>query len=489
MEYPDDLLPATQVGLSEFNSLAQDMLDAGHTDDYVKLILGGRVWDEDKETRVFMNALQGCEPARLSNCTLTGDFDSLIGFSPRLPIAVPLSVFPVPNFKFTLKKPIHIEIPLKINGVSLILLVCLFFTLILYMQVVKKVAAHKIANICFATFGTRSQVRAFFPRVSSEDGPPKLSQEDLGCIYDDGILPAIEAVLPEQRAHWPPSYQAAMALSRDSNGHHHFGSIDIPPSSIAPFADALRHNLRGNQHLGVPFFQIELRGTKGMYSFPLTDLEERENTFNRMLDELTLTSERDHLDRWYVDVGMEVVCTDHVVQWVSNSHEGLLKHALPSASEAEVAALHAGSYFSLDSSGHLSDLAGFRCPPHSRGRSDQVVYINLYTTDKAVTYQLHRGAFSTHQPTSLYPGQMPKLLADVGVIAAMFAECGGSKGQTQDGTARLEIRVGMEKALVTLNTFSEDLLRRSAICVPTTTWWYVYILHLTQGSYVTNLWI
>ncbi|KAH9852012.1 hypothetical protein C2E23DRAFT_731862, partial [Lenzites betulinus] len=275
-----------------------------------------------------------------------------------------------------------------------------------------------------------------------------------------------------------------MALYRGSNGQYHFGSIDIPPDYLEEFADTFRANLRNSRRLGVPFFQIELRGTKGMYSFPFGNIEARQDALNRMLDQLNMASEHAHLDRWYVDVGMEVVRPYHVVQWLSGAHEQLLQHALSTLPASSITSLHEGSLFSRDTAAHLFDLSGFRCHPGARGRPSQVAHIQLYTTDKTVTYQLHHGAFSLHSTPSLYPGAITKLLSDIDIIAKMFTECAGANGQSQDGTARFEIRVGMAKAMSTLNTFPAELLRASAICIPNAIWWDFKFCRVAAINYV-----
>ncbi|OJT03953.1 hypothetical protein TRAPUB_5363 [Trametes pubescens] len=468
MEYPDEILPALQLSLSGLLARTRPLISQGHSDDFVELMLAGRLPVNGQEHRVFVNAAQGMEPASLPDCRLVGDFDSLIGFTTRLPITVPLSIYPVPSFKHTLKKSLHIDMEVTVNGEK------------------RSVAAHKIANVCFATFGVRSQVRAFFPRLLSTDESPLLTQEDLATIYDVGILPAIKNVAPDQSAHWPPSYQAAMALYRGPAGQLHMGTVDIPPATLSRFAVAFRQNMQTNLRLGKPMFQIELRGTKGMYSFPFSDAVARRDALDRMLDNVDLIAERNALKQWYVDVGVEIICPDHVVQWLSSGHWALLRHAMPSLSQAEITALLRGSNFAEDVSGHLFDLAGFRCTPGARGRHEQIHYINTYTTDKTVTYQLHRGAFSQHTTTSLYPGPITKLVSDVTTIADMFNECAGNGGHTQDGTARFEIRVRMENALATLLTFPPALLESTAICIPNSVWWDFKFCRTAAISYVVK---
>lgn len=311
-----------------------------------------------------------------------------------------------------------------------------------------------------------------FPKLRDTTGSVKLSQEDLADIYNKGILPAVVKVMPEGRSHWPPSYRAAMDLYRGPSRLHH-GSVDLPEHCLNDFAEALRTNLEDHPHLGEFWFMFELRGTKGMFSFPLNDPAARQDAFNRFVEPFDLECEKEYgnIHNWYCDVGVEISRPGHVVQWLAAAHRRLLAHALPTQTARLVEKVHTGSQFSLDLSGHLTDLAGFRASPGSRGHRDHVYHINVYTTDKAVTYQLHEGAFTPHRPIALYPKALPKLLKDIQTIAKMFAECGGAAGTTQDGTARFEVHVGLENALIALDSFPDELLTESAVCIPHPLWW------------------
>ncbi|KAI9069501.1 hypothetical protein FKP32DRAFT_1559596, partial [Trametes sanguinea] len=277
-----------------------------------------------------------------------------------------------------------------------------------------------------------------------------------------------------------------MDLYRDPRGRYHFGSVDIPNDTLEDFARVLHDNLEDHPRLGDFRFMIELRGTKGMFSFPFEDLEARRNMFNSMIEHLDLEAEKTdgNLDNWYCDVGMEVSRPHHVVQWLSAAHHRLLAHALPSRTEEQITRLKGGSNVSVDLSGHLFDFAGFRATPASQGRVDRVSYVNVYTTDKAVTYQLHKGAFSPHRGSQLFPGTLPRLLKDMDVIARTFSQCAGVNGATQDGTARYEVRVSIQNALVALKTFPEDLLRHSAVCVPSSVWWDFKFCRVAAMHYV-----
>ncbi|KAI9062336.1 hypothetical protein FKP32DRAFT_1574360, partial [Trametes sanguinea] len=255
--------------------------------------------------------------------------------------------------------------------------------------------------------------------------------------------------------------------------------MDIPEDLVPDFAALLRAKLEHHPRLSDSLFMIELRGTKGMFSFPFDDAEARQNAFNRLIEQIDMQVEgaHDNLPNWHCDVGVEVARPGHVLQWLSAAHQRLLAHALPSQPEAVIAKLVDGSKFSSDVSGHVFDFAGFRASPGSRGRLDRVVHVNVYTTDKSVTYQLHKGAFTAHRTTSLFPGTIGALRNDLNTIAEVFAECGGAKGQTQDGTARFEVRVAIQQSLTALTTFPDELLHHSVVCITNATWWYLIYLY------------
>ena len=99
------------------------MLTDGHTDDFTKLMLAGRVVEDEEERRVFLNALKGLPDTEQTTCKLTGDYDSLLGFTKHLNLVVPLTIWPVPSFKYTLWRSLHIpaisistgEVSLRVN--------------------------------------------------------------------------------------------------------------------------------------------------------------------------------------------------------------------------------------------------------------------------------------------------------------------------------------------------------------------------------------
>ena len=173
--------------------------------------------------------------------------------------------------------------------------------------------------------------------------------------------------------------------------------------------------------------------------------------------------------KWWVDVGLEIAKPGSVLQWLEAGHRGLVAACLPSLTEAQVNRIKRPSQrFQVDAAATLYDLAGFRFDTRSNGRLDQVKYMNVYTTDKTVTYQLHDGLFRRRGCEDLLPTKIERLLKDLGDISRTFGAC--AKEQ-QDGSARIELRVPLERTLHVLEDFPQQLVNTTLIEVPSQDWW------------------
>jgi hypothetical protein len=101
-----------------------------------------------------------------------------------------------------------------------------------------------------------------------------------------------------------------------------------------------------------------------------------------------------------------------------------------------------------------------------------VTYINIYTTDKSATYQLHKGLFKRRKPWHLFPNKIDTLLEDMEKMAETFRTCGGN--QTVDGlegNARLEVRVPLDLAEKTLVDIPDGLIQKSLVAFDCPTFW------------------
>ena len=136
----DELPPFEDVSLAQFNANATRILgereynrrlaDRALTEEqkmeiavehqydlcaYMKYVITGQ--DEVNDTTARIQVLRDALPGSWidDNVEITRDFDSLIGWSEDLPYEIPLDVFPVPNFRNTLTKSIHLKHPVVRN--------------------------------------------------------------------------------------------------------------------------------------------------------------------------------------------------------------------------------------------------------------------------------------------------------------------------------------------------------------------------------------
>lgn len=317
-----------------------------------------------------------------------------------------------------------------------------------------------------------------FPRLYQEGSLDRsISPFILTKIYDEGIRPAVQAICDARLSHWPPSYMAALSNAKDTHGRLHFGSLDLPPDLMVKFSHYLKQNLSRVPDLKDMYFMHEVRGTKGFTVHDPQDDEERWTSLQRELDFLDFNNVTP--TDWYIDVGLEVYLPDHVLQWLEDAHLRLLRFGLPKQAQNNLASLHRllddKRNFLSDPVAQFKEFAGFRCIPRSKGDDDSVVYLNVYTTDKEPTYQLHTGNFRYHHASELLPfAGGNKLLKDVTEMSTVFGQCMGNEERTpSEGCARFEIRVSLPETPAALATISNHLLRNSLVAIPVALWWSV----------------
>jgi hypothetical protein len=263
-----------------------------------------------------------------------------------------------------------------------------------------------------------------------------------------------------------------MRLSHTNRGELSFGTIDIPATQLSRFSEGFLNRLNAIPHFHGAFFGHELRGTKSAYPHDPANINEREDALEDVKRYL-----RDDIDEdeWLIDVGLELRQEHRVLQWLRTGHTALLQHALPSASFRRIEKLADAKYFHEDTVAQLRDLAGFRVAPRTTGNADQVVYINVYPTDKAATYQLHEGLFRRRKSADVLPKNIKKTLSDIDDISKTFLTCAD---KMQEGNVRFEIRVPLARANLVHFTLPQELINQSVVSFPVQTWWCVELLSL-----------
>lgn len=356
---------------------------------------------------------------------------------------------------------------------------------------------HSIPNIALGKVANRSVVRVFFPRLYSALQSRKIPTASLELIYNRCLLPTIRNLMRNQATHWPPNYQTALDTGRDHAGRLHFRSLDVPAHLMGDFS---RLYLRALEDLGDNFkdayFGHELRGWKAAtvhnLNFNPADEDGRlENdpaapspAHERVvaLEDLTRVLDMEAVNRnqWLIDIGLEFGVPGKVVTWRALGHEALIHFLLPDLDNPGTVISRSKTFY-VDPQMHLQDIAGFRWSPGSR--SNVFKYIQAYTTEKEISYQLHTGIFSRRKASELLSRrQSAKLTADVEQQSQIIHTCTGDDPEAnqmpQEGCARLEVRVSLADVDDVLTHFPPDLLNQTMVQIKARNWWSVILLFL-----------
>ncbi|KAF8317832.1 uncharacterized protein EI90DRAFT_3167791 [Cantharellus anzutake] len=182
------------------------------------------------------------------------------------------------------------------------------------------------------------------------------------------------------KSSWPPSYRTEMFQCSHSGGGLSFGSVLVASDDAALFGDeidACRHAAKAPSEPAEEFevwSEVELRKMAGGLD----------------LDEMMVTNDR--FNACYVDVGLEVSTTDNSVFWHMDAHHLILQEMFPTWNEAILHAhtrpLHKN--YKRDLVAQLTEISGFRYEVPVRQNQNGAQYLNVYHTDKALTYRLSR---------------------------------------------------------------------------------------------------
>jgi len=317
----------------------------------------------------------------------------------------------------------------------------------------------------------RHVTRIVFPRMYSTLADKKIPTSALRTLYDAGIRKAIEDIIPERLAHWPINYDSAFRAAQDRHGRLHHSTIDLAPDHLPEFARLLLDNIADQHDMQDAYFVHELRGLKGATNHDPSDPEARADAFERLMS--CLDPDACDLQDWDVDIALEIHIPNHVTHIAESAHFRLLHWLLPSIPDQRVDTLLASDKFVSDRCASLGDLAGFRCEPGSRGRDDQVSYLNVYCTEKSVIYQLHdNGLFRRRRCVELTPNSIDNLIKEVNDIGKAFSSASDEPSESGlAANARFEIRVPLATALARHTAFPDDLAHLSIIAIPAKTWW------------------
>jgi hypothetical protein len=357
---------------------------------------------------------------------------------------------------------------------------------------------HSIPNIALGKVANWSVIRVFFPRMYSVLESKKVPTADLESIYNRCLRPVVQRLMFNQATHWPPNYRTAMQTSQDRAGRLHFGSLDIPSHVLHDFCHSYLNSLEtlGNKFRDA-YFGHELRGWKAATVHNLEqeadEPQELGAAYERVvaLEDLTrvLRMEEINPEQWLIDVGLEFGVPGMVVTWRTLGHEALVRFLLPNLDNPGRVVSRSKKYY-VDPQMHLKDLAGFRWSPGTH--SELIHYIQAYTTEKTISYQLHIGIFSQRKASELLSRRLcMKLISDLEKQSEIIHTCTGDAEvepedrRPHEACARLEVRVCLAEVHHALVRFPQNLLNQTMVQIPAGNWWFVILSILPRPLSLT----
>ncbi|KAF8500015.1 hypothetical protein BU17DRAFT_102620 [Hysterangium stoloniferum] len=359
--------------LEEFILHAMDYENEGDVD-FIKFILTG----EDTMSGELAVVDPICNPLTLDHGIIANrDYDSLIGITQNIIVPLSITVYPVSNPMESLSTSIHFKYPIA-DGNKM-----------------RSIDYHKIPNLHFGSWGTRHMIHIFFPHLATAGHQsPKMTKEEKVIFYQKGLGPAIEDSLPQHSSDWPSTYNTEMFRACKHSGYLSYQSKMLPQYIVSTIGDKIRNQLELNEiEWGHDiFFMHTVQGIKHSTQHSL-DLVSAEMALEEFLIEANLPpyilDEEWREGQWWIDVGVEFSSErKDCLQWSTLSHFHMIKEILQiSEDHASRITTLGSSKYSRDIVSHLPSVSGCRIEPGVQGQGAfQAAYFQLYTTDKALTY-------------------------------------------------------------------------------------------------------
>jgi hypothetical protein len=469
----DENLEPLYLSLPQFVSRAHGLsLASEDAFKFLRFVLAGRLKDDDgKEHRIFVNTRQGIKPPTKDKYTVSRDIDSIIGVSSDLPYKSSLAIFPMPSFRDTLTEDIHKKYTLK-DG---------FPVNVPYIFAKNRVDAscqdafgaplHKIPNFAFGTVDRRHITVICFPRMYKVGACPKILPEDISLFYNTCLRPSFVSISGHDTSRMHPTYAMLNDVNHDKRGRLHFSTVDLQAKLLDKFTQELRQQLDKHDKFRDAYFVHQFKGLKGRYRHEPEDSNQRRDAMQDFfLDHL----QEDKLDpdQWMFDIALEIRDPGRILQWLTAGHNAILCHLLPSASNEKVEQLIKSQNYKCDITAQLEAVGGFRAVPFIRENPDKISYINIYTTDKSVTYQYHEGLYRRRKAWHLFPGDIGKLTLDMKKISDTFSRCRGESGlEAFEGSVRMEIRIPLNKVAEALKDIPHALISKTVLSFDCDTLW------------------
>lgn len=211
-----------------------------------------------------------------------------------------------------------------------------------------------------------------------------------------------------------------------------------------------------------------IRGVKHG-NFHHVDVVSAQLFLDELMEDSQLSYEVPNIGEWYIDVAIQISDDRQgCLQWITSAHYAVIEQAMRITHEhAERISDINSSKYSRDHASHLTAISGFRATPGVQAEGPfEVAYIQAYTTDKSVVYNIdgaHHAKFLTLAEAmgTIQPPTMVNGLYDI-YAAALRAN---------SSSARVEVRVPFAFATAVLVEFDPLVLRDCLCSFTREEWW------------------
>ncbi|KAJ8496548.1 hypothetical protein ONZ45_g12394 [Pleurotus djamor] len=389
--------------------------------------------------------------------TVSRDFDSVIGFTPNIPVRRNLYLYPLaPQHLATITANMHVQVPfhMELNGAD-----GMHF-----------MDPSHVPNILLGMYGNRHQLRLFCPRMRADNrvGGNRFSVEEAALLYDEVIQPSIEYAAPLLAKDWPPALSAERWRARARAVGYQASSYILARDQIDLFNSELVRRLEDIPQFRGALICTQIQGIKA------TTMHTMNGDFGRQQLERELRYVTTTDGHWWVDVAVELQDGGQALLWRDDTHITVLSSVLD-ISYADASIISTSDSFTKDINSHLLEVAGLHTSLPQLDGSVHATYIQLYTTDKSLTFHRHGNQYSQNlTPKAAMAGTPPKYLTD---YAAALVQA-----KRKNVAARLEMRVPFEEAFTCLRHFSDQLIRSSVISVGRENWWSFRLARVNAAS-------
>jgi hypothetical protein len=314
-------------------------------------------------------------------------------------------------------------------------------------------------------------IRALFPGLCADGRSPFLTQGEQKIFYEKGLRPAVIELMGPSASDWPPDYESEMFRARGHNGQLSFVTKILPEWHVNLLGDAIRENLKTNEVSwgeGLVFLH-QIRGVKNSSQHTPED-DPAQVALEEWLDINSLKQEDLLLGDWWIDVGLQISSSEEeCLAWRTDSHFHLVKEILriPEHAADRITSISSSKY-TRDMTSHLTAVSGCRISPGARAEGQySVQYLQLYTTDKSVTYRQdkgHHGKFITCR--DVLAGKSETYCQNLYQVylAAM---------KDNFSLARIEVRVPIAHATSVLLHLQHRSISQWLVSFPRVVWWSV----------------